>query len=718
MKEFVTFGRFLNRNEKTGVSRFTVRTQDNKTHICEGICMAYPKYTPVVIEYEHTIGTPVFNVRDIKACGFNRIVSSIFISSDYFPGIKRATTEKILDCVKTDDVFAYVRGLKDREVPQFARVPEQILDSFVRRIKDITAFEDLYEYIRSNGGNYFNTGKMFKKFGYNARNIIEDNPYLLLYADAEISLCEKMAVKRNIPAYDKRRVKAIVEYIIEGERNNGNTRVQFETLCRKIKRTEEYAGSPYRTEALFIADEILTESYVYEESDNNIYIYRREDYDNEKSIVNNISRITASKTVLGDNTDIETIETLCGVKYFDKQKEAFAVLKDSGIKIITGGPGTGKTTLLNGLLTKFEMDNKGKQIMLCAPTGCAARNMTQSTGREALTVHKMLGLRPFEAKSNEKKNLKLDVDCLVIDEFSMVDTEMFSMLLSAVKNGVLILILGDVDQLASIGPGNVLKDLIDSGIIETYRLNHIFRQSNDNPIIANSRNVSKGNYNLCTGKNFVIKSFDNEEAMAKYAVSIGEKCYKQKLEGVKFFTPSRNKKFKTGTINMNKALQDAAGRHGNSISFGFYTFYVGDNVIFNRNNYDNGYYNGQEGVITDIQEHNNTQYITIKTDECTVHMSGTEIEDIELGYIMTAHKSQGSECKNAVILVPLHPASLLKRQLLYVEITRAKESVIILSEKDALKQAISSKYENERNTGLKEKLAIGHQNSNKAESEV
>lgn len=703
MEIYASFGRFLNRNEKTGISHFTVRTQDNNNHICEGVCMAYPKYTPVKIEYDITENQR-WDVKSIRACGFGRIVSSMFLSSDYFSGIKMTTAEKILDSIKTNDVFAYSRQLKETDIPKLAKVPEATVTGLIRKIKNITAFEDLYEYIYHNGGNYYNASRMYKKFGYNARSIINENPYLLIYADADISLCEKMAADRNIPAYDKRRVKAIVEYAMDGERNNGNTRITFESLCRKIRQIEKRAGTQSRTEALFIADEILTESYMYEETDGNSYIYRREDYDNEKSIVSNIRRINASKTALRNKTDIGTVEKLCGVTYFDKQRDAFAVLKNTGIKIITGGPGTGKTTLLNGILKKYEMDNNGKQIFLCAPTGCAARNMSQSTGREALTVHKMLGLRPFEAKNSEQKITKLDADCLVIDEFSMVDTEMFAMILSAVKNGILILLLGDIDQLASIGPGNVLKDLIDSGMIETYKLNHIFRQSSDNPIIANSRNVSKGSCNLITGKSFIIKTFDTEEAMADYAVEIGRKCFKQSIRDVKFYTPSRNRKFRTGTINMNQALQEASGRKGSSITYGYYTFYVGDTILFNRNNYDNGYYNGQEGVITDIQEHNNTQYVTIKTDEGIIHMSGTDIEDIELGYIMTAHKSQGSECRNAVILVPLQPASLLKRQLLYVEITRAKENVIILSEKDALKQAISSQYECERSTGLKEKL--------------
>jgi exodeoxyribonuclease V alpha subunit len=155
---------------------------------------------------------------------------------------------------------------------------------------------------------------------------------------------------------------------------------------------------------------------------------------------------------------------------------------------------------------------------------------------------------------------------------------------------------------------------------------------------------------------------------------------------------------------MNGRLQDMMNRSGKSVTYGCYTYYVGDKVVFNANDYEKGYYNGQEGIVTDIQEHNNMQYITIETDDGHINLTGTDMEDIELGYIMTAHKSQGSECKNAVVLIPLHPASLLKRQLLYVEVTRAKECVMILSERDALEQAISCKYEYERSTGLKEKL--------------
>jgi exodeoxyribonuclease V alpha subunit len=442
---------------------------------------------------------------------------------------------------------------------------------------------------------------------------------------------------------------------------------------------------------------------VLEETDGMVYVYTKSDYENEVNIVNDIKRLASSAKKLKSLTPIDEAEDYCGVRYSQEQINTFDALETTGLKIITGGPGTGKTTLLNGFLWKYERDNPDSSILLCAPTGRAAMRMRESTGRDAFTVHKALGIRPFESKSFAPDTKKLDADCVVVDECSMLDEEIFCRLMGAVKNGALVLLLGDKDQLPSIGAGNVLSDLLQSGKIETYALTHIFRQNNS-LIIENSRRISRGDVDIKQGSRFLIKRFQTEDDMVNYAANVGKNCKSRGVGDVKFFTPSRNRKFLSGTVNMNGRLQDMMNRSGKSVTYGCYTYYVGDKVVFNANDYEKGYYNGQEGIVTDIQEHNNMQYITIETDDGHINLTGTDMEDIELGYIMTAHKSQGSECKNAVVLIPLHPASLLKRQLLYVEVTRAKECVMILSERDALEQAISCKYEYERSTGLKEKL--------------
>lgn len=701
-----TIIKFLRRNEKTGFSRFTLRNSKGGIINCEGVLQPYPKGTPLNIVGEYKNEENIFVVKNINACAYSYDIAELFLTGGYYEGIGETVSHKIINAFGESDYFKVLRDKNEEDrTLKINGVSSKTIDSFIRKTKNIIDFENLIDFIYSCGGEYFNAGKLYKKYSNNAIKMIKENPYVLLYGGADFSVCEKMAKNYDFIDCDKRRIKSIVNYAMQLERNNGHTKVSFKNLCKKIHDIEKKSDSYFYTNPLFIGEEILTDSYVIDENkEDDIYVYTKTDFDNEEIIVNCINRLISSKTTLNNSISIEEIESMCEVKYSKEQKEAFNVLKDTGIKIITGGPGTGKTTVLNGILKKYEIDNPYKEVLLCAPTGCAARHMSESTQKEAFTIHKTLGIRPFENGEFDSVNKKLTADCVVIDESSMIDTEIMAKLLSSIKNGALVILLGDQDQLPSIGAGNVLKDLIDSKIIPCTHFSEIFRQNKDNPIIQNSRKVSKGIDSLTVDKKFKIKNFNNEKDMIDYALYLGRYCEEKGIKETNFYTPVRNKKFLSGTINMNKQLQDIKHHTGNCVSFGFFDFYKGDKVIFNTNNYEAGYYNGQEGIIIDVQEHNNNQYITVLTDNGRINLSGGDIDDIELGYIMTAHKAQGGECKNAVILVPQNPPSLLKRQLLYVEITRAKESVIILSEKDAIKKAISDKYEYTRETGLKEKL--------------
>ena len=286
----------------------------------------------------------------------------------------------------------------------------------------------------------------------------------------------------------------------------------------------------------------------------------------------------------------------------------------------------------------------------------------------------------------------------------MIDTELMSRLLAAVPNNTLVIMLGDSDQLPSVAPGDVLRDMINSGLFEFYKLTEIFRQAEDSSIINNSHKVINGDSRLIEDNSFKIIRFESEDEIAEYLKLCVPKMYKANIE-FKMFTPSRHKKFKTSTTMLNKISQNIIHEpKENDIYFGNNRFTEGDNVVFIRNNYEVGYYNGQEGVITNIQKNNGIYFISILSDEGTITITDDYIDDLDLGYAITAHKSQGGECKNALIVVPMEPKSLLKRQLLYVEITRARKNVVILSEKDAYKTAISNYGEFLRKTGLKNRL--------------
>ncbi|MCR5670732.1 MAG: AAA family ATPase [Butyrivibrio sp.] len=696
----VIFEKFIHRNEKTGESAFYARIGATPVK-CVGTVYSYPQHSPLSLtgQYDMADGSKVFTISSCHIFDGTGRQMHDFLSDGKFNGIGAAVANITISEIGNEVVTAVRNSSLDMLMQSFTTNKESIFRA-LSFIKSITDFEDTFDYIKSIGGDYFTACMIFEKFGKDSKERVINNPYILRYAGATFAQCEKIAFDAEFSPIDEKRVRSVVETALEYNHKSGNTRIAFDDLCNLVSKIESEANL-YKTPILFIAEEVLSNRYVLEEK--SLYVYTAGDYNNENSIICNIRRLNFGSKALKDTVLVSDIEKELNVEYSDEQRLAFNCLKSTGIKIITGSPGTGKTTLLNGLLKKYEKENPGREIALCAPTGCAARKMQEHTGRTALTIHKMIGICPFDGKEKKETTQKLTADCIVIDECSMIDNEIMALLLKCIKNDAIVIMLGDKDQLPPVDAGNTFADMIESGEIESYELKKIFRQTGKSLIVDNSRKVIAGDKTLETDKTFCIARFDNEDELVKRAVSISNTCRSKGITDIKFYTPSRNRKFKTGTICLNKALR-IENKTDEFVEYGPYIFCVGDKVIFNHNNYEKGYFNGEEGTVASIQKMHGNTYVKISTDDGPVYLQGTELQDIELAYAITAHKAQGSECKNAVIIIPKKPASMLQRQLLYVEITRAKENVMILSEKDALEDAISSKYEFTRNTGLIEKL--------------
>lgn len=694
----VIFDKFILRNEKTGESTFIAKIKAMPVK-CMGAVFSYQKGAPLSLtgKYEVVDGKDIFMVSDAHMEDAESLHE--YLSDGKFNGVGPAVANMIENTLDEGVIYSLKSYSIDDIMGQF-KANKDVIYRCIMQIKNILDFEEVYDYLKGIGCTYYNAYAIFEKFGKDAKAKVLNNPYILRYAETPFEKCEEIAKKEGIEYHDKKRIRALVETAMSYNHDSGNTRISFDKLCALTEKLENKGGF-YHTEKLFVAEEIVSERYALEEG-SDLYVYKKGDYDNEMEILRNIRRINLGSKALLDITPISDIEAELGVTYSDEQKLAFNAIKTSGIKIVRGGPGTGKTTLENGLLRKYELDNKNKEIVLCAPTGCAARKMAEHTGRSATTIHKLLGICPFDDEETMSRIDVLTADCIVVDECSMIDNELMALLLKSIKSDALVILLGDADQLPPVNAGNSFADMIESGEVESYELKTIFRQKGNSLIITNSRKVIEGELSLDTDKSFSILRYENESQMVDKAVDISNKCRKRGITDIKFYTPSRNRKFATGTIRLNQALKLKDGE--DSVTYGPYTFTVGDKVIFNNNNYDKGYFNGEEGTISFIQKMTTDVSVKITTDDGAIYLKGTELSDIELAYALTAHKAQGSECRNAVIIIPKKPASMLKRQLLYVEITRAKENVMILSEGNALEEAISSKYEFERNTGLVEKL--------------
>ena len=697
------FIRYTWRNEKTGLTRFSVRTSSGKV-TCEGVIQNYPFNVPLELTGEYD--GDLFRLETSRLCFYNKEDLKRFLLTGLFSDVGQVLAEKI-SSLYHETLYEKCKDETGWDVcAKEIGTNIQTISKTFKIIRNMIAFDELLSFLQGKGGAYYNVKKLTDKFQEGAAEVIFKNPYTLLYSGAEFSTCEKLAKEQGMYACDKKRVHAVVEHILIQNQKNGNTKMSFHDICQSFREMEKKARCGYETSVLFIGEELISPSYVLEEDhvEDTLYVYLEQDAIAEKMIARNIKRLSESATKRGSGRyAVEQIEKICNAAYSMEQKDTFNILHTSGVKFIIGGPGTGKTTVLNGLLKKIEKETPDAIVSLCAPTGRAAQRMKESTGKPAFTIHKMLDIRPYETDILQNAT-KINADYVFVDEFSMVDVVLMARLVSSLKNNATLVLIGDYDQLPSVGAGNVLFDMVESGLFEVYRLTKIFRQEDGSLIIENSKRVINGNPRLKVDKNFAIKRFESEDTMIDYTVKAIKNCVRNGIDDYKVFTPSRNVKFNSGSIQLNRKIHEQCYNREDSLIYGYYTYTVGDKVIFNTNNYQKGYCNGTEGVITDIQKHTGIIRMTVSTEDDVIFLTGSELDDIELNYALTAHKSQGGECRNALILIPKKPASMLQRRLLYVEVTRARKNVMILSEGNALEIAISNYHEAKRLTGLKEKL--------------
>ena len=400
----------------------------------------------------------------------------------------------------------------------------------------------------------------------------------------------------------------------------------------------------------------------------------------------------------------DRIRAKTGMNYDEIQMQAIMTAVQSKILVLTGGPGTGKTTTTLGIITAFR--EAGAEILLAAPTGRAAKRLAETTGMEAKTIHRLLEVKPPEGYQRNEEN-PLEGDVLIVDECSMIDIMLMYNLLKAIPDSMTVILVGDVDQLPSVGAGNVLRDIIDSDCFPVVRLTRIFRQAQTSRIIMNAHRVNKGQMpDLSNGKNtdfFFMERETPEDAAATIVELVKTKLsryYRVAPSEIQVLTPMQ--RGVVGATNLNQLLQETINPGETGLRRGGYVFRERDKVMQIRNNYDKEVFNGDIGVVERVDLEDRALFI--RFDDRTVEYDSTELDELVLAYATTIHKSQGSEYPIVVMPVLMTHYVMLQRNLIYTGITRAKKGLVIVGTKKALAMAVRTVTVTKRNTKLCDRL--------------
>ena len=539
--------------------------------------------------------------------------------------------------------------------------------------------------------------KIYKRFSNNAIKMIENNPYLLCEEGIDLSfeVVEEIAFDYKIKKTDEIRVCAGLEYVLRKNLSNGHTCLPRDKFIKVASSLLECNVS-----TVDICCDRLIESFRISQQiiDNKEYISIPEYLSAEQHIAARLLSVKRfiNPAITVDELEIKNVENSLGITFEKLQRQAIFEAFESGVLVITGGPGTGKTTTLNAIIKLFE--SRDLEIELAAPTGRAAKRMTELTGREAKTIHRLLEV---EWSQDDKKSFvrnernPLSCEVLIVDEASMIDVLLFNDLLKALKASCRIILVGDSDQLPSISAGNVLGDILNSEVFPSIQLKKVFRQSIESKIVYNAHSIineEKPDFDDKKSDCFFLKRSDKYSTISTVVDLVTERLPAaygiNPITDIQILCPS--KKLETGTININNLLQDRLNPHkkGEPQIFykGFY-FRVGDKVMQIKNNYDlqfirdnneygNGVFNGDVGYITEIDMR--ASILKVRFDDKVVTYFAEDLSQIEPAYAVTVHKSQGSEYDYVIIPLCDIPSKLKYRNLLYTAVTRAKKMLILV----------------------------------------
>ena len=645
-----------------------------------------------------------------------------YLSSGVCKGVGPATAQRIVERFGRDTL-----DILEREPERLtlikgitAKKAQEIAGSFRRHM----GLRRLMEFLARYQLPPVLAMQLRQQYGDAALEMVQENPYLLSSdsCGVEFALTDGIAMSMGIAADSGERLQAAVTFELSHNENNGHVFLPRPKLvaatCQLLQ-----CGQELVEQAL---DDLIDRGAVVQERVANVEAcYLRRLWEAETSAyrrLNGLLAVDADRSGQAART-IEEIQREQGITYAPQQRQAVELAARTGVLILTGGPGTGKTTTVRGIVALFQ--KMGLDIVLAAPTGRAAKRMSELTGMEAQTVHRLLGMSWNDATHQvtftKTEQEPLEADAVIVDEMSMVDLSLFSALLRALRPGTRLVLVGDADQLPSVGAGNVFSDLIRSGRVETVFLREVFRQAEQSAIIRNAHSVNLGEPPRLTndqGDFFFLCRRDGERTLST-VVDLCRSRLPEKMgipaDQIQVLTPTR--KGPSGTVSLNRSLQAALNPpkpDKRELQWGERLFREGDRIMQTRNDYDvvwekadgtvgTGMFNGDVGKIVQIDP--SGEWLTVDFDGRTALYGVEQLNEVDLAYAQTIHKAQGSEYRCVVLAAMPAAQSLMVRGVLYTALTRARELLILVGDDAAVRAMAANDRQQRRYSGLRWRLA-------------
>ena len=640
----------------------------------------------VAATWEETMPATVYGIEKYLGSGLVKGIGPRFARAI----VQRFGTETI-DIIETEIERLY-------EVPNIGRKRVAKIRESWEKQKDI---KNVMLFLQGYGVSTAYAAKIYREYGKESIDKVRENPYRL--ADdiwgIGFKTADGIAAKMGYEKEDPRRCRSGILYTLGQLSDEGHVYAGEEQLVKTAGQLLEAGETAIRDT---LAGMLQAEDLILDKD----AIYLPPFYHAECGTSRRLRDLAEStgRSLFDGLFDPSSLTAETGIEYDEVQLAAIRQAVTSKVMVLTGGPGTGKTTTTQGIIAALK--KAGLRVLLAAPTGRAAKRMSEATGMEAKTIHRLLEYNPQDGYKRNDEN-PLEGDALIVDECSMIDILLMNNLLKAVPVGMRLVFVGDIDQLPSVGAGNVLRDIIDSQRIPVVRLVRIFRQAQKSRIVMNAHAINQGRFpDTSNGRDtdfFFMREDDPERAAETIVRLVKERlprAYRESPDRIQVLTPMQ--RGVVGAANLNLLLQQALNPSGPSLNRGGYTYRQGDRVMQQRNNYDKDVFNGDLGYIREV----NTEERTLKVDfdGKWVEYDVTELDELTLAYATTIHKAQGSEYPIVVMPVLMTHFVMLQRNLIYTGITRAKKICVLLGAAKALAYAVRNVSVLKRNTRLKERL--------------